>query len=165
MMRRLLQSLFAMGVVAVCPVPAMAQDFPTKQIRLVVPFAAGGSSDIVGRILANKLGEEFNQTVIVENRTGAGGIIGSDSVAKSLPDGHTLVLGIAASHAIQPALGTPMPFDAVKDFAAIGQVGVGGIGIAVAANSPYKNMKDLIDASKQPNSKISYGTGGVASGG
>lgn len=165
MMRRLLQGLLMVGVAAIGAAPAIGQEFPTKQIRLVVPYAAGGSSDVVGRILANKLGEEYGQTVVVENRTGAGGIIGSDFVAKSPPDGHTLVLGIAASHAIQPSLGTPMPFDAVKDFAPVGQVGVGGIGIAVAANSPYKSMKDVIDASKQPNSKISYGTGGVASGG
>jgi tripartite-type tricarboxylate transporter receptor subunit TctC len=169
MKRRFLQcflgAFLGASIAAVVCAPALAQDWPSRPIQLVVPFGAGGSSDIVGRLLAAKLREEFGQAVVVDNRTGAGGMIGCEAVARSKPDGYTLLLSIAATHAIQPALGVPMSFDAVKDFAPIGQVGVGGIGIAVAANSPYRSMKDLIDAAKAPGSNISYGTGGVASGG
>ncbi len=98
------------------PLTSRAQEFPTlKPIRLVIPFAVGGSSDVVGRIIAQKLAEILQQTVVVDNRAGAGGIIGSDVVAKSPADGHTLLL-VEALHVINPIFTRRMPFDAVNDF-------------------------------------------------
>jgi tripartite-type tricarboxylate transporter receptor subunit TctC len=145
---------------------AQAPAYPTRPITLVVPFAAGGSVDIVGRMAAEHLRRTLKQTVVVENKVGAGGIIGSNYVAKAAPDGYTLLLGIASTHAMLPAYKTDLPYDTVNDFAPISQFASGGIAIAVRSDSPYRSMADLIAAAKaDPKTPITYGTGGNGSGG
>jgi len=101
--------------------PSLAQNYPNRPIRIVVPFAAGGAVDTVGRIVAAKMTEHLGQPVIVENRTGAGGNIGADTVAKAAPDGYTLLL-TTSGHAITPALYRTVPYDAVTDFTPVSQV-------------------------------------------
>ena len=100
---------------------ALAQNFPNRAVRIVVPFAAGGAVDTVARIVSTKMAEHLGQPVIVENRTGAGGNIGADMVAKSAPDGYTLLLA-TSGHAISPALYRSLPFDVTKDFVSVTQV-------------------------------------------
>ena len=103
---------------------AKAEDYPSRPVRIVVSFSAGGPTDIVGRVIAQKLSELLGQQFFVENKVGAGGNIGADQVAKSPPDGYTLLVATVSTHAINPGLYAKMPYDPVKDFAPIAQVGV-----------------------------------------
>jgi tripartite-type tricarboxylate transporter receptor subunit TctC len=170
MMRTLITRCFmTMATIAmsVAALPASAQSgaWPNKPMRLIVPFAAGGSADLMGRYIGKHFSEAFGQPVVVENRLGAGGMLGSDVVAKAAPDGYTLLLGIAATHAIQPALGQPMPYDVVRDFAPIGQVAFGAMALTVPIGFPANNLREFIDYARANPGKINYGTGGLASGG
>jgi tripartite-type tricarboxylate transporter receptor subunit TctC len=145
---------------------ATAQDaWPTRPIRLVVPFASGGSADAMGRILSEKLTAALGQSVFVDIRAGAGGMIGSEAVARAAPDGHTLLLGIAATHAIQTALGQKLPYDVVRDFAPIGQISTGVIAVSVRADLPIRSLAEFLDYARAHPGKLDYGTGGHASGG
>ena len=144
--RRSLASLIA--VAACLPFAAAAQEWPAKPIRIVVPFAAGGTSDILARALGERLQAALKQTVIIDNKAGAGGVIGADSVAKSAPDGTTFLLGTIASHAINPVLNPKMPYDAAKDFAPVILLGSISNVLLVGADQPYKNVKELIAAVK-----------------
>lgn len=109
----------AFAALAALVAPAAAQDFPARPITLVIPFAAGGSTDLVGRLVAQKMSEGLGQQVIVENRGGAGGNLGAAHVAKAEPDGYTILMATVATHALNPAVYTKMPYDAEKDFAPI----------------------------------------------
>ena len=144
--RRSLASLIA--VAACLPFTAVAQEWPAKPIRIVVPFAAGGTSDILARALGERLQAALKQTVIIDNKAGAGGVIGADSVAKSAPDGTTFLLGTIASHAINPVLNPKMPYDAAKDFASVILLGSISNVLLVGSDQPYKNVKELIAAVK-----------------
>lgn len=144
--RRSLASLIA--VAACLPFTAVAQEWPAKPIRIVVPFAAGGTSDILARALGERLQAALKQTVIIDNKAGAGGVIGADSVAKSAPDGTTFLLGTIASHAINPVLNPKMPYDAAKDFAPVILLGSISNVLLVGSDQPYKNVKELIAAVK-----------------
>ena len=110
-----------LGLILAVPDSATAQEFPSKPIRMVVPYAPGGNADIQARIFGQKLVEAFGQQVIIDNRAGAGGVIGTDVVAKAPPDGYTLAF-VAVGHAINPGIYPKLPFDTVRDFAAIGLV-------------------------------------------
>lgn len=145
--------------------PAAAQDnWPAaKPIKLVVPFAAGGTSDILSRLVAEKLQASLKQTVVVENRGGAGGVLGADVAAKSPADGYTLLLGTIASHAINPALRSKMPYDAMKDFAPVILLGSIPNVLIVGANQPYKSVKDVIAAAKAKPDTIGFATAGQGS--
>jgi tripartite-type tricarboxylate transporter receptor subunit TctC len=146
--RPLLMTLAGLALAAAAPA-AHAQDaWPSRPIKIVVPFAAGGTSDILARTIGEKLQAELKQTVIVENKAGAGGVIGADAVAKSAPDGYTLLLGTIASHAINPALNPKMPYDAAKDFAPIDLLGSIANVLIVGAAQPYKNVQELVVAAK-----------------
>jgi tripartite-type tricarboxylate transporter receptor subunit TctC len=163
MQRRPLLATLALAALT-ATLPARAQDaWPTKPIKIIVPFAAGGTSDALARLLGQKLQEALKQTVIVENRAGAGGVIGADAVAKSAPDGYTLLLGTIASHAINPALQPKMPYDAGKDFVPVFFVGNIANVLLVGASQPYKNVKELIAAAKAKPGTIAYGTPGSGS--
>jgi tripartite-type tricarboxylate transporter receptor subunit TctC len=163
MQRRPLLATLALAALT-ATLPARAQDaWPTKPIKIIVPFAAGGTSDALARLLGQKLQEALKQTVIVENRGGAGGVIGADAVAKSAPDGYTLLLGTIASHAINPALQPKMPYDAGKDFVPVFFVGNIANVLLVGASQPYKNVKELIAAAKAKPGTIAYGTPGSGS--
>ncbi len=143
---------------------AWAQDaWPSKPIRLVVPFAAGGTSDILARTLGEKLQGVLKQTVVVENKAGAGGVIGADVVAKSPGDGYTLLLGTIASHAINPALQAKMPYNAATDFAPVILLGSISNVLLVGAEQPFKNVKDLIAAATAKPGSIAFASAGQGS--
>jgi len=154
-----------LAVLAVCHAPlALAQDaWPAKPIRLVVPFAAGGTSDILARTLGEKLQGVLKQTVVIENKAGAGGVIGADLVAKSPADGYTLLLGTIASHAINPALQPKMPYNAATDFAPVILLGSISNVLLVGAEQAFKNVKDLIVAAKAKPGSITFASAGQGS--
>lgn len=141
--------------------PATAQDkFPNKVITYVVPFAAGGPTDILARLISNKLGPALGTNVIVENKPGAGGNIGSDFVAKATPDGHVILGGTISSHAINTSLYSNMPYDPVKSFEPVTLIGTLPNVLVVNANSPYKTVQDVIDAAKKKPDAVSFGSSG-----
>ena len=149
----------------VAPPPAQAQAYPTKPVRMVVPFPPGGSLDIAGRLIAQKLSEAWGQTVVVENKPGAGGNIGADVVAKSPPDGYTILLGALSTHAVNPNLYKTMPYDAAKDFAPITLIAVTPNVLVVNASSPVNNVKEFIAYAKANPGKLAFGSGSNGSAG
>jgi tripartite-type tricarboxylate transporter receptor subunit TctC len=146
-------------------VPVAAQPFPAKPVKLVVPFPPGGSLDSVGRLLALKLTEVWGQTVVIENRPGAGGNLGADAVAKSPADGYTVVMGALSTHAVNPSLYAKMPYDAVKDFAPISLVAITPNVLIVNTASPIKTLGDLIADAKAHPGKLNFGSGSNGSAG
>ena len=138
--------LIATAVLAAClPLSAAAQAWPTKPIRLVVPFAPGGTTDIVARILTERLSKELGQVVVVENRAGSGGMIGADLVAKAAPDGYILGVATVSTLATIPATTAKMPYDPVKDFSLIiNLVTVPNVMTVNPKNVPVKDMKEFI---------------------
>jgi tripartite-type tricarboxylate transporter receptor subunit TctC len=139
---------------------ASAQGYPNRTIRLVVPFPAGGTTDILAREAAQKLTEVLGQAVVVDNRPGAAGNIGSDLVAKSAPDGYTLLMGTVGTHAINPSLYSKMPYDHVKDFAPV--VLVAGVPNVLVVNPalPVKSVSDLIKLAKDKPGQINFASSG-----
>ncbi len=139
---------------------AAAQAYPNHSIRLVVPFAAGGTTDILARAVAQKLTETMGQPVVVDNRAGAGGNIGADIVAKSPPDGYTLVMGTVGTHAINPSLYAKMPYDHVKDFAPV--ILVAGVPNVLEVNPsvPVNTVADLIKLAKEKPGQINFASSG-----
>ncbi len=164
MQRRPLLTGLAFAALAAASPGLMAQDaWPSKPIRIVVPFAPGGTSDALARLLGQQLQERLKQTVLIENKAGAGGVIGADLVAKSAPDGYTLLLGTISSNAINPALQPKMPYDAGKDFTPVFFIGNVANVLLVGAAQPYQNVKELIAAAKAKPGTIAYGTAGTGS--
>jgi tripartite-type tricarboxylate transporter receptor subunit TctC len=141
-----------------------AQDFPVKPIRFIVPFSPGGGTDTLTRILAEPLTERFGQQVIVENRPGAGGTIGTALVAKAEPDGHTLGM-IISSHAINPSLYSKLPYDSVKDFSPVIFINVAPRWLVVHTSVPAKSLKELIALAKDKPGELNYGSGGNGTSG
>lgn len=143
--------------------PAAAADFPTRPITLVVPFAPGGSTDLVARLVAAKMGDVLGQQVIVENRGGAGGNLGAASVAKSSPDGYTILMATVATHALNPALYKRQAYDAIKDFTPITLlVNVPNV-LTVNPKFEAKSVQELIDLAKKDPGKYSYASSGNGS--
>jgi tripartite-type tricarboxylate transporter receptor subunit TctC len=142
------------------PFAAQAQAFPSKPIRFIVPFPAGGTADLLARLAAKDMQTSLGQPVVIENRAGAGGVIGSEAVAKAAPDGYTLVLSNVASHAIGPAVYPKMPYDAGKDFTHIGLIAAVPSGIAVAANGPYPNLAALLAKARTAAGAVRFGSNG-----
>ncbi|MBQ1765517.1 MAG: tripartite tricarboxylate transporter substrate binding protein [Aquincola sp.] len=146
---------------AAVALPALAQDdWPAKPIRLVVPFAAGGTSDVLARALGAQLQTSLKQTVIIDNKAGAGGVIGADSVAKSPADGYTLLLGTIATHAINPALLPKIPYNAAKDFAPVMLLGSISNVLLVGPDQPFKNVKDVVAAAKAKPGSLQFASAG-----
>lgn len=139
------------------------ESYPSKPIRMIVSFAAGGPTDIVARTVAAKMADILGQPVIVENKTGAGGNIGADVVAKATPDGYTLLMATVSTHAINPGLYRNMPYDPVKDFAPVMQVGVTPCVLAVNPALPVTNVQGLIALLRANPGKYSYGSSGMGS--
>lgn len=154
-----LRSLCTIGMLALCPALTAAQAYPNKTMRIIVPIGTGGAQDFVARLVAQALGVAVGQQVIVDNRPGAGGIIGTALAAKSLPDGYTLVL-VAASYTAQPGLYTRLPYDPVKDFAPITQLGGQAYLLLVHPSVPAKSIKEFIAVAKAERGKLSYGSTG-----
>ena len=143
-----------------------AQNYPNKPVRIVVPFAPGGSSEIVARAVAQKLSEQLGQQFIVENKPGAAGNIATAEVAKSDPDGYTLILGHVGTFAVNPILfGAKLPYDANKDFAPIGLLAKVPSVFVVGAKVPANNLKEFIALAKANPGKMNYGSAGNASSG
>lgn len=155
-MRRLL----ALSILLLFNVTAWAQAWPAKPVRIIAPFAPGGSADTLGRLVAQKLTEVFKENFVVENRPGAGGVIGSDYVAKAAPDGYTLVVSGVASHAVAPALPRGTPYDPIKDFTHIALFGGPPAVLVVNPNVPAKDLGEFVALLKKEPGKYSYGSPG-----
>src|SRR5262245_54360223 len=136
---------------------AVAQSFPTKPIRFLVPFGPGGVGDISARAIAQKMSENLGQQVIIDNRPGAGGVVASEIVAKAEPDGHTIIL-LNNAHAISMSLFKSLPFDTLRDFAPVSPVSAFSIVVLVSPESPLKSVKDLIAQAKGNPGKLNAGT-------
>jgi tripartite-type tricarboxylate transporter receptor subunit TctC len=150
----------AAALLALSVSSAQAQSWPSKPVRVVVPFGAGGSADTLGRLASNKLAESLGQPFVIENRAGAGGFIGSEQVAKSAPDGYSLVVSGIATHAIGPAMTAKPPYDPLKDFTHIALFGGPPLVLAVNPQVPAKDLKQFIALAKSKPDAISYGSPG-----
>lgn len=159
-MKRILAALLSTTAIALSP-PAMAQAYPARTIRIVVPFAVGGIADTFSRVIGQKLADSWGQPVVVENKGGAGGNIGADLVAKSPPDGYTLVMGNIGTHAVNPYLVKSMPFDPLKDFVPIAHV-LDAEGLLVVHPSvKATTVQEIVSLAKSEPGKLSYASGGL----
>src|SRR6266852_698817 len=154
--------LFRLLFLLLLSFPVFAQDWPARLVKFVSPYPPGGSVDPLARILAAKLTESLKQQIIVENRTGASGVIGTDYVAKSAPDGYTFVF-IFDTHAVHQALNPKLPFDPVKDFAPVMLVGTAPMAITTGAMKPYKTFADVLAAAKAKPDTVTLGNVGNGS--
>lgn len=144
------------------PWPTLAQSpYPTRPITLVVPFAAGGSTDVVGRLIAQKMGELLGQQVVVENVVGAGGNVGAARVVKAAPDGYTILMGTVATHALNPLILKRKPYDPVSDFSPISLLAVVPNVLVVNPNLPAKNVQELVALLKSDPTKYDYASSGL----
>src|SRR6266568_8533184 len=158
-MKTLLRCLVLALACAAMPLAATAQMYPAKPVRLMVPFPPGGATDIIGRLVAAKMQEVWGQPVVIENRPGAGTVVGTDYVAKSAPDGHTLGMVVTA-YVINPSLRPEMPYDTLKDLAGVTQVSVQHLVMAAHPSLPANNVAELIALAKKELGKLSYATPG-----
>jgi len=162
----LLARVFVSLLATVAAVPfAAAQAYPAKPIRLVVPFPPGGPLDVIARTIGQKATEDWGQPVIVDNRPGAGGDIGADIVAKSAPDGYTIVMGALSTHAVNVTLYGNLPYDPIKDFAPIGLVAITPNVLVLNPNVPATSVQELIRYAKANPGKLSFGSGSNGSAG
>jgi tripartite-type tricarboxylate transporter receptor subunit TctC len=158
-----LLSLLGAALLALSPLGASAQAWPSKSVKFVVPFAAGGTTDVVARLLAQKLTDVWGQSVVIENRTGAGGNIGADAVAKSTPDGYTLLFTSGAIVTAGQHLYKNLPFDPARDLVGITNVATGPQLIAVTPSLPVKDLRELIAYAKAHPGAVNFGSAGIGS--
>ena len=158
-------SRWAMLLAIVLPIASFAQAYPAKPIRFVVPYPAGGPLDTVARLLGQKVSESVKQPVVVENRPGAGGNIGADHVAKSAPDGYTLLMGAVATHAINPSLYKQIPYDPVRDFVAVTMIASTPNVLVVHPSVPASSVREFIAHAKANPGKLNFGSGSTGSAG
>jgi tripartite-type tricarboxylate transporter receptor subunit TctC len=137
--------------------------WPDRPIRLVVPFPAGSSTDIIARIIAQKLGQRVGQQIVIENRAGASGNIGADAIAKAAPDGYTIGIATASTHAVAASLSTSLPYDPIRDFAPVSMIGSQPYVLVLYPGLPAKNLAELIALAKAKPGTLNYGSAGVAS--
>ena len=154
--------LFAYACLALASLASAAESYPSRPVRLVIPSGAGGVTDILGRVIAQKLTESFGQQVVIDNRPGASGLVGSQIVAKAPPDGYTLLM-VFPSHVVNPSLYANVPYDTVKSFAPITIVSAVYTTIVVPGDNPAKTTAELIALGKDKSSKINYGSVGRGS--
>jgi tripartite-type tricarboxylate transporter receptor subunit TctC len=155
------RSLLLSSIAATCaPVVFSQAAFPNKPVRMIVPFPAGGATDVLARALSIKFGEKLGQSLVVENRPGAGGTIGSQAVAQAVPDGYTILLATSSTHSIGPAVNPKIPYDAATDFTPIGQVATSPNIALVPLTSPAKTMREFIDHAKKNPGKLNYASSG-----
>ena len=149
---------------AVADTSAQARDdYPTRPVQMIIPFSAGGPTDIVGRVMGAKMSELLGKQFVVENRTGAGGNIGAEAVAKASPDGYTILMATVSTNAINPGLYRNIPYDAVRDFAPLGRVGVTPTLLLVHPSMPATDVKTLVALIKANPGKYNYGSSGLGS--
>ena len=163
-MVRLLSITFAV-VIAASAAVAQTSDagWPDRPIRLVVPFPAGSSTDIITRIIAQKLGNRLGQQIVIENRAGASGNIGADAIAKAAPDGTTIGIATASTHAVAASLSANLPYDPIKDFAPVAMLGSQPYVLVVYPGIPARNLAELVALAKAKPATLNYGSAGVAS--
>lgn len=154
--RMLVGAVLALGVAGA----AQAQDFPSRAVTLIIPFAAGGSTDTVGRIVAERMGQELGQQVVVQNVGGAGGSLGAQQVAKADPDGYTILMGTVATHALNPLILKQKPYDPVADFAPVSLLVLVPNVLAVNPQLPVNTVQELIDLAKSQPGTLSYASSG-----
>ncbi|WP_332745395.1 Bug family tripartite tricarboxylate transporter substrate binding protein [Hydrogenophaga sp.] len=159
----LLKRLLLLGVAACAPLIATADEYPNATVRLVVAFPPGGGTDGAARLLAEKLGPELGQAIVVDNRAGAGGTIGAQSVARARPDGYTLLLGTGAELLINPVTRKSAPYELLKDFVPITEVGGVTFVLVVPANSPAGSVQDLVAHAKSMPGKLNFSSFGMGS--
>jgi len=155
-----MRSIAALLFLVAVPNLVFAQEYPSRPVRIIVAYTPGGGTDLAGRVLAKKLGEVWNQQVIVENRPGAGGNIGTDAIAKAAPDGYTL--GVAPStHAIVPALYSKVPFDTIKDFTFVSLIAIGPNILVCHPSVPATTVKELIALAKRRPGQLTFASAGI----
>ena len=161
---RFLSCLMAGAAVLALPLAhAQAQSYPDRPIKLVVPFAPGGATDILGRLLATSLGERLGQPVVVENRPGAGTVVAGALVAKAPPDGYTLLLGASTTLTLNPAIRNPLPYDPLRSFTPLGLVADMGLVLVAHNETPARTLPELVALAKAAPGKLSYGSFGTGS--
>lgn len=160
-MMKTLPRILLVATLSACVVTASAQQaYPNKPIRLIVPFPPGGGTDILARIVGNKLQENLKWVVMIDNRPGAGGNIGVDLAAKAPADGYTVVMGQTSNLAVNPTLYSKLPYNPVKDFSPVTTVATAPLVLVVAANSPYKTIADVVSAAKAKPGEITFASPG-----
>lgn len=150
----------ALGLLALTPLAAQAQAFPTKAITIVVPFSAGGTTDILARVLGQFISKDLGQPVIIDNRAGAGGNIGTQLVARAAPDGYTILMGTVGTHAINQSLYPKLAFDPIKDFAPLTRVALVPNLLVANPAQPFKTVKELMAYAKANPGKVTFGSSG-----
>src|SRR5437763_11616253 len=140
---------------------ALAQDYPTRPITLVVPYAAGGGNDAMARTVADKMSRTLGQQIVIENRAGAGGSTATRQVARSAPDGYTLVIGGTGTLGVNPTLYENVGYDSRKDFAPVGLIGTSALVVLIHPSLPARSIRDLIDLAKREPGKLNYASAGV----
>jgi tripartite-type tricarboxylate transporter receptor subunit TctC len=159
-MATLLRAVAGITLAALAAGAPAQGNYPNKTIRMIVPFPAGGPTDIIARIVGQKLTDSMGQPVVIDNRGGSGGNIGADIVAKAAPDGYTLVMAIVGTHAINPALYARMPYDPVRDFSPITKTGAATIVLVAHPSVPVKSIKDLVALAKAKPRQLTFGSPG-----
>jgi len=155
-----MKSLLASIIASLVSFAALAQPYPARPVKIIVPFGPGGSADTLGRLVAGKLSEQLKESFVIENRGGAGGVVGSELVAKAAPDGYTLVVSGIASHVIAPHLPNGTPYDPLKDFTHIALFGGPPAVVAVHPSLPAKDLKTFVALAKEKPGKLTYGSPG-----
>jgi tripartite-type tricarboxylate transporter receptor subunit TctC len=156
--------ILLLAVLSLLPiVPVSGQEWPSKPVRFIVGYPAGGGHDFVARTIAQRMSEQLKQTFVVENRSGASGAIGTDHVAKSEPDGHTLLIASPAEVMVGPIAGQKVPYDAAKDLVPVALIGETPLAVAIHPSVPANTMQELLALAKRSPGKLSYGTPGTGS--
>ena len=163
-MVRLLSIALASAIIAISAIAEAGEDgWPQRPLRLVVPFPAGSSTDIIARIVAQRLSHRLGQQVVIENRAGASGNIGADAVAKAAPDGYTIGIATASTHAVAASLSPNLPYDPIRDFAPVAMIGSQPYVLVLHPALPARNLAELIALAKAKPGTLNYGSAGVAS--
>jgi len=156
------RNFLGLSIALSLPISVRAQPYPSKPIRYIVPVAAGGGNDMIARVVTERWGRVLGQTFVVENQSGGGGVIASQTTMRAAPDGYTLMQGYVATHGTNPAT-RKVPYDPIKDFTPIGMIGATPNVLIVNSQVPVKNMKEFIDYARKNPGKLSYGTAGQGS--
>ena len=165
MSRRLSAAMLALAIAAwLAPAASFAQDFPSRAITIIVPQPPGGGTDIISRIVAQQLSEQLGKPVVIENKAGAGTLVGTDAAAKAAPDGYTLLAGLTANMAVNPSLFKTLPYDPIRNFTPVGMMAEFPFVLVVSKDFPAKSVKDLIAMAKAKPGTINFASAGNGSG-
>src|ERR1700704_3725974 len=155
----IIRNLLAAAIISLAGAGGQAETFPTKTVRILVPYAAGGAGDVLARTIGQSLSKTWGQQPVIENRPGAGGIIASQALTQSPPDGYTLIL-VASGHPLNQFFYPKLPYDTFKDFTAISEVAASPLAIVVSKTNPVKNLQDILAAARSKPGSLSYGMSG-----